>query len=167
MWGAEMGVNEMGVAICNEAVWNRLSDKETDLVPRLLGMDLLRFVVLRFLRRCMLCFTISLHRPTFLCWVVLCQGLKKLAGQPPLIGLNSGLMHCDITVLAYAENDARKNTISISVQSPKSLLFCCKTARLEKWHSRNAIDSLDAASSRRFLSYVVIQKHSQSNSFFI
>ena len=67
MWGAEMGVNEMGVAIGNEAVWNRLSDKETDLVPRLLGMDLLRFVVLRFLRRCMLCFATPLHRPTFLC----------------------------------------------------------------------------------------------------
>ena len=43
MWGAEMGVNEMGVAIGNEAVWNKLLDVETDLVPRLLGMDLLRF----------------------------------------------------------------------------------------------------------------------------
>ena len=28
--------------IGNEAVWNRLSDPEHDLVPRLLGMDLLR-----------------------------------------------------------------------------------------------------------------------------
>ena len=44
MWGAEIGANEMGVAIGNEAVWNKLLDVETDLVPRLLGMDLLRFV---------------------------------------------------------------------------------------------------------------------------
>ena len=28
--------------IGNEAVWNRLSNSEHDLVPRLLGMDLLR-----------------------------------------------------------------------------------------------------------------------------
>ena len=43
MWGAEMGANEHGVAIGNEAVWNRLSDTEYDAVPRLLGMDLLRY----------------------------------------------------------------------------------------------------------------------------
>lgn len=42
MWGAEMGANEAGVVIGNEAVWNRLSDPEVDLQPRLLGMDLLR-----------------------------------------------------------------------------------------------------------------------------
>lgn len=42
MWGAEMGVNECGVAIGNEAVWNRLSDSDFDSVKRLLGMDLLR-----------------------------------------------------------------------------------------------------------------------------
>ena len=42
MWGAEMGANEHGVAIGNEAVWNRLSDPDYDSVPRLLGMDLLR-----------------------------------------------------------------------------------------------------------------------------
>jgi len=42
MWGAEMGSNQAGVVIGNEAVWNRLSDKEYDLQPRLLGMDLLR-----------------------------------------------------------------------------------------------------------------------------
>ena len=42
MWGAEMGANEHGVAIGNEAVWNRLSDPVYDAVPRLLGMDLLR-----------------------------------------------------------------------------------------------------------------------------
>ena len=31
-----------GVVIGNEAVWNRLSDSDHDLQPRLLGMDLLR-----------------------------------------------------------------------------------------------------------------------------
>ena len=44
LWGAEMGTNSYGVAIGNEAVWNRLSDPEFDAVPRLLGMDLLRYV---------------------------------------------------------------------------------------------------------------------------
>jgi len=42
MWGAEMGANSAGVVIGNEAVWNRLSSPEHDLVSRLLGMDLLR-----------------------------------------------------------------------------------------------------------------------------
>jgi hypothetical protein len=42
MWGAEMGANSQGVVIGNEAVWDRLSDPKVDLVPRLLGMDLLR-----------------------------------------------------------------------------------------------------------------------------
>jgi len=42
MWGAEMGANQAGVVIGNEAVWNRLSDSSNDLVSRLLGMDLLR-----------------------------------------------------------------------------------------------------------------------------
>ena len=42
MWGAEMGANSAGVVIGNEAVWNRLSDPQHDLVSRLLGMDLLR-----------------------------------------------------------------------------------------------------------------------------
>ena len=42
MWGAEMGANEHGVAIGNEAVWNRLSCPQYDSVPRLLGMDLVR-----------------------------------------------------------------------------------------------------------------------------
>jgi len=42
MWGAEMGANEAGVVIGNEAVWDRLSDDSNDLIPRLLGMDLLR-----------------------------------------------------------------------------------------------------------------------------
>ena len=44
LWGAEMGANSFGVAIGNEAVWNRLSDSEYDAVPRLLGMDLLRYM---------------------------------------------------------------------------------------------------------------------------
>ena len=43
IWGAEIGANEHGVAIGNEAVWNRLSDPDYDAVPRLLGMDLLRY----------------------------------------------------------------------------------------------------------------------------
>ena len=42
MWGAEMGANEHGVTIGNEAVWSRYSDSAYDAVPRLLGMDLLR-----------------------------------------------------------------------------------------------------------------------------
>jgi hypothetical protein len=42
MWGAEMGANSRGVCIGNEAVWDRLSDPAEDLLPRLLGMDLLR-----------------------------------------------------------------------------------------------------------------------------
>jgi len=42
MWGAEMGANQAGVVIGNEAVWNRLSDSKNDLISRLLGMDLLR-----------------------------------------------------------------------------------------------------------------------------
>ncbi|KAF7281481.1 secernin-2 [Rhynchophorus ferrugineus] len=43
MWGAEMGVNECGVAIGNEAVWTFDSTPEADpKVKRLLGMDLVR-----------------------------------------------------------------------------------------------------------------------------
>ena len=43
LWGAEIGANEHGVAIGNEAVWSRSSDPEYDSVKRLLGMDLLRY----------------------------------------------------------------------------------------------------------------------------
>ncbi len=40
MWGAEMGVNEKGVAIGNEAIWTKMPlHRKND---RLLGMDLLR-----------------------------------------------------------------------------------------------------------------------------
>lgn len=45
MWGAEMGVNECGVAIGNEAVWTFDSTPEADpKVKRLLGMDLVRYL---------------------------------------------------------------------------------------------------------------------------
>ena len=43
MWGAEMGANEHGVVIGNEAVWTRLTGSEGS-TERLLGMDLLRLV---------------------------------------------------------------------------------------------------------------------------
>jgi hypothetical protein len=40
-----MGANEFGLAIGNEAVWNRLSCPKFDSIQRLLGMDLLRYVL--------------------------------------------------------------------------------------------------------------------------
>lgn len=43
MWGAEMGANECGVVIGNEAVWTNDNDGDHDpSVKRLLGMDLVR-----------------------------------------------------------------------------------------------------------------------------
>ena len=42
LWGAEMGANEHGVCIGNEAVHSRLSRECDDGVSRLLGMDLVR-----------------------------------------------------------------------------------------------------------------------------
>ena len=41
MWGAEMGANEHGVVIGNEAVWTIVEDEPLD-KPALLGMDLVR-----------------------------------------------------------------------------------------------------------------------------
>ena len=41
MWGAEMGANEHGVCIGNEAVWTKALD-ENDKTEKLLGMDLVR-----------------------------------------------------------------------------------------------------------------------------
>lgn len=47
MWGAEMGANEHGLIIGNEAVWTRLADSEKDSQGKLLGMDLLRLALER------------------------------------------------------------------------------------------------------------------------
>ena len=44
MWGAEMGANEKGVVIGNEAVWSRLPVQKES---RLIGMDLLRLALER------------------------------------------------------------------------------------------------------------------------
>lgn len=41
MWGCEMGANDQGVVIGNEAVWTKLQSND-DLQKRLLGMDLVR-----------------------------------------------------------------------------------------------------------------------------
>ena len=41
MWGAEMGANELGLCIGNEAVWTQLNGP-SDEEERLLGMDLVR-----------------------------------------------------------------------------------------------------------------------------
>lgn len=41
MWGAEMGSNDCGVCIGNEAVWTK-AEGDDDKVEKLLGMDLVR-----------------------------------------------------------------------------------------------------------------------------
>ena len=41
MWGAEMGANEHGLCVGNEAVWTRLQSDD-DKTEKLLGMDLVR-----------------------------------------------------------------------------------------------------------------------------
>ena len=41
MWGAEMGANDQGVVIGNEAVWTKEGGPQ-DLEEKLLGMDLVR-----------------------------------------------------------------------------------------------------------------------------
>ncbi|XP_042216699.1 secernin-3-like isoform X2 [Homarus americanus] len=46
MWGAEMGSNEHGVCVGNEAVWTKLQSDE-DSIERLLGMDLVRLALER------------------------------------------------------------------------------------------------------------------------
>ena len=42
MWGAEMGANEAGVVIGNEAVYTKLQSSK-DAEEKLLGMDLVRY----------------------------------------------------------------------------------------------------------------------------
>lgn len=50
MWGAEMGANECGVAIGNEAVYPNDNEGDHDPhVKRLLGMDLVRYVFTEYL----------------------------------------------------------------------------------------------------------------------
>ncbi|KAL8560920.1 hypothetical protein ACOMHN_035860 [Nucella lapillus] len=46
MWGAEMGANEQGVCVGNEAVWTKLNGP-SDLEEKLLGMDLVRLALER------------------------------------------------------------------------------------------------------------------------
>lgn len=46
MFGAEMGANEFGLCIGNEAIWNKLIN-ENDLKKKLLGMDLVRLALER------------------------------------------------------------------------------------------------------------------------
>ena len=65
MWGAEMGANEHGVCVGNEAVWTKAMDDQHDKVERLLGMDMVRLATLslKFSVR-----TCGIHNP-FLFWL--------------------------------------------------------------------------------------------------
>lgn len=47
MWGAEMGVNDQGVAIGNEAVFTKFTSRQKIATPKLLGMDLLRLALMQ------------------------------------------------------------------------------------------------------------------------
>ena len=44
MWGAEMGANDQGVCVGNEAVWTKLNGP-ADLEEKLLGMDMVRWAL--------------------------------------------------------------------------------------------------------------------------
>ena len=44
-WGCEMGINEHGLAMGNEAVWSTVQNDET--VDGLIGMDLMRLALER------------------------------------------------------------------------------------------------------------------------
>ena len=50
MWGAEMGANDQGVCVGNEAVYTKLNGP-SDLEERLLGMDMVRCVTLLYTAR--------------------------------------------------------------------------------------------------------------------
>jgi hypothetical protein len=47
MWGAEMGVNDQGLAVGNEAVFTRLTKRQKSTRAKLLGMDLLRLALMQ------------------------------------------------------------------------------------------------------------------------
>ena len=66
LWGAEMGSNEHGVCIGNEAVWDRLNGPD-DLTERLLGMDLVRWGVLYVLWLYIIQCFVHLPPPFFVC----------------------------------------------------------------------------------------------------
>ncbi|XP_054165910.1 secernin-2-like [Oppia nitens] len=51
MWGSEMGANEYGVCVGNEAIWTQLNGPN-DEVERLLGMDLVRLALERAKTSC-------------------------------------------------------------------------------------------------------------------
>lgn len=47
MWGAEMGANEHGLCVGNEAIWTRLASESDKEKNKLLGMDLVRLALER------------------------------------------------------------------------------------------------------------------------